>query len=45
LHSRSASQLESTVPAYAFFDGPSAFEVLAHRMDAKAGLQVTLLQW
>jgi len=28
---------------YAFFDGPSAFEVLAKRMDAKPGLQVTLL--
>lgn len=28
---------------YAFFDGPKAFEVLAHRMDAIAGLQVTLL--
>jgi phosphatidylserine/phosphatidylglycerophosphate/cardiolipin synthase-like enzyme len=28
---------------YAFFDGPSAFEVLARRMDATPGLQVTLL--
>jgi len=28
---------------YAFFDGPSAFEVLAKRMDAKPGLQITLL--
>jgi phosphatidylserine/phosphatidylglycerophosphate/cardiolipin synthase-like enzyme len=28
---------------YAFFDGPSAFEVLARRMDARPGLQVTLL--
>ncbi len=28
---------------YAFFDGPSAFEVLAKRMDATPGLQVTLL--
>ncbi len=28
---------------YAFFDGLSAFEVLAKRMDAKTGLQVTLL--
>jgi phosphatidylserine/phosphatidylglycerophosphate/cardiolipin synthase-like enzyme len=28
---------------YAFFDGPAAFEVLAKRMDAKPGLQVTLL--
>ncbi len=28
---------------YAFFDGPRAFEVLAHRMDAKPSLQVTLL--
>jgi phosphatidylserine/phosphatidylglycerophosphate/cardiolipin synthase-like enzyme len=28
---------------YAFFDGPSAFEILAKRMDAKPGLQVTLL--
>ena len=28
---------------YAFFDGPRAFEVLAHRMDALAELRVTLL--
>lgn len=28
---------------YAFFDGPRAFEILAHRMDAKAELRVTLL--
>lgn len=28
---------------YAFFDGPKAFEVLAHRMDAQAELRVTLL--
>ena len=28
---------------YAFFDGPRAFEVLARRMDATPGLQVTLL--
>ena len=28
---------------YAFFDGPRAFEVLAKRMDARPGLQVTLL--
>jgi phosphatidylserine/phosphatidylglycerophosphate/cardiolipin synthase-like enzyme len=28
---------------YAFFDGPAAFEVLAKRMDATPGLQVTLL--
>jgi phosphatidylserine/phosphatidylglycerophosphate/cardiolipin synthase-like enzyme len=28
---------------YAFFDGPSAFEVLAKRMDAKPGPHVTLL--
>jgi phosphatidylserine/phosphatidylglycerophosphate/cardiolipin synthase-like enzyme len=28
---------------YAFFDGPSAFEVLAKRMDATPGLKVTLL--
>jgi phosphatidylserine/phosphatidylglycerophosphate/cardiolipin synthase-like enzyme len=31
------------VSTYAFFDGPSAFEVLAKRMDAKPGLEVTLL--
>ncbi len=28
---------------YAFFDGPKAFEILAQRMDATPGLQVTLL--
>jgi phosphatidylserine/phosphatidylglycerophosphate/cardiolipin synthase-like enzyme len=28
---------------YAFFDGPKAFEVLAQRLDAIAGLHVTLL--
>jgi phosphatidylserine/phosphatidylglycerophosphate/cardiolipin synthase-like enzyme len=28
---------------YAFFDGPKAFEVLAHRMDSQAALRVTLL--
>jgi phosphatidylserine/phosphatidylglycerophosphate/cardiolipin synthase-like enzyme len=28
---------------YAFFDGPRAFEVLAHRMDAQPDLRVTLL--
>jgi phosphatidylserine/phosphatidylglycerophosphate/cardiolipin synthase-like enzyme len=28
---------------YAFFDGPKAFEVLARRMDARAGLRATLL--
>lgn len=28
---------------YAFFDGPRAFEVLARRMEARPGLQVTLL--
>jgi phosphatidylserine/phosphatidylglycerophosphate/cardiolipin synthase-like enzyme len=28
---------------YAFFDGPRAFEVLAHRMDAAPGLDVRLL--
>lgn len=28
---------------YAFFDGPSVFETLAHRMDARAELHVTLL--
>lgn len=28
---------------YAFFDGPRAFEVLAHRMDAQPALRVTLL--
>jgi len=28
---------------YAFFDGPKAFEVLAHRMDAASELDVTLL--
>jgi len=28
---------------YAFFDGPKAFEVLAHRMDTKTDLQVNLL--
>lgn len=28
---------------YAYFDGPKAFEVLARRMDAVAGLEVTLL--
>lgn len=28
---------------YAFFDGPKAFEVLAHRMDARSELRVTLL--
>lgn len=28
---------------YAFFDGPRAFEVLARRMDATPGLEVTLL--
>lgn len=31
------------VSTYAFFDGPKAFEVLAQRMDALPGLQVTLL--
>lgn len=29
--------------SYAYFDGPRAFEVLAHRMDAMAELRVTLL--
>lgn len=29
--------------SYAYFDGPRAFEVLAHRMEAKPGLRVTLL--
>jgi len=28
---------------YAFFDGPRAFQVLAHRMDAKVTVSVTLL--
>jgi phosphatidylserine/phosphatidylglycerophosphate/cardiolipin synthase-like enzyme len=28
---------------YAFFDGPKAFEILARRLDARPGLQVTLL--
>jgi phosphatidylserine/phosphatidylglycerophosphate/cardiolipin synthase-like enzyme len=28
---------------YAFFEGPKAFEILARRMDATPGLQVTLL--
>jgi phosphatidylserine/phosphatidylglycerophosphate/cardiolipin synthase-like enzyme len=31
------------VSTYAFFDGPRAFEVLAHRMDAKPELGVRLL--
>jgi phosphatidylserine/phosphatidylglycerophosphate/cardiolipin synthase-like enzyme len=31
------------VSTYAYFDGPKAFEVLARRMDAVQGLQVTLL--
>lgn len=31
------------VSTYAFFDGPEAFQVLARRMDATPGLQVTLL--
>lgn len=31
------------VSTYAFFDGPKAFEVLAQRMDALPGLDVTLL--
>lgn len=31
------------VSTYAFFDGPKAFEILAHRMDTRPGLQVTLL--
>jgi phosphatidylserine/phosphatidylglycerophosphate/cardiolipin synthase-like enzyme len=31
------------VSTYAFFDGPKAFEVLARRMDAVPGLNVTLL--
>ena len=29
---------------YAFFDGPRAFEVLAHRMDAQSAIRVTLLR-
>lgn len=29
--------------AYAFFEGPKAFEILAHQLDAVRGLQVTLL--
>jgi len=29
--------------SFAYFDGPRAFEVLARRMDARPGLQVTLL--
>src|SRR5690606_23919700 len=28
---------------YAFFDGPRAFQVLAQRMDTRAGIDVTLL--
>lgn len=31
------------VSTYAFFDGPKAFEILAHRMDARSELRVTLL--
>ena len=31
------------VSTYAYFDGPRAFEVLAHRMDEKPELRVTLL--
>ena len=31
------------VSTYAYFDGPKAFEVLAHRMDAVPDLDVTLL--
>jgi len=31
------------VSTYAFFDGPRAFDVLARRMEARAGLSVTLL--
>jgi phosphatidylserine/phosphatidylglycerophosphate/cardiolipin synthase-like enzyme len=40
LGSAERSVLAST---YAFFDGPKAFEVLAHRMDTTPRLQVTLL--
>ena len=31
------------ISTYAYFDGPRAFETLADRMDAVAGLQVVLL--
>ncbi|HXG60169.1 MAG TPA: DISARM system phospholipase D-like protein DrmC [Planctomycetota bacterium] len=31
------------ISTFVFFDGPRAFEVLARRMEAKPGLQVTLL--
>lgn len=31
------------ISTFAFFDGPKAFDVLARRMDATPGLQVTLL--
>ncbi len=40
LGSAERSILAST---YAFFDGPKAFEVLAHRMESTPGLRVTLL--
>jgi phosphatidylserine/phosphatidylglycerophosphate/cardiolipin synthase-like enzyme len=40
LGSAERSVLAST---YAFFDGPRAFQVLAQRMDARAGVRVTLL--
>jgi phosphatidylserine/phosphatidylglycerophosphate/cardiolipin synthase-like enzyme len=53
LHARNTRQvyeelLESAersvwASTYAFFDGPSAFQVLAKRIDARPGLQVTLL--
>jgi phosphatidylserine/phosphatidylglycerophosphate/cardiolipin synthase-like enzyme len=38
-----SSQRSVWASTYAFFDGPKAFEVLARRMDAVPGLQVTLL--
>ena len=38
-----AAERSVWVSTFVFFDGPKAFEVLACRMDARAGLDVTLL--
>lgn len=37
------AQRSVCLSTYVYFDGPKAFDVLARRMDAVAGLQVTLL--